>query len=284
MGTVVHVQPVVLTERVKKIFESVDTDMSEWKSHSPLSQVNKSAGKAGVACPERVVEAVQQALSISKVTEGAFDPTWASMWHVWDFSTHRVPTDDEIIKLLPLVNWKNVEVSGHVVSLKTEGMVLGLGGIAKGTALNIARDALVASGVVNFMVQVGGQVLAHGSERTIGIRNPGNLKDELLGTVTLKNTSISTSGNYEKFFIADGVLYHHIIDPSTGFPTEGLKSVSVIAQDAAFADALSTALMVLGVAKGMQLVEELEGVEALFIDDLMVMHVSSGFDLETTDF
>ncbi len=280
MGTVVHVQPGKYVKQVKETFERVDAEMSEWKSNSPLSQVNKSAGKAGVVCPNEVVEAVQQALSIAKLTQGAFDPTWASMWHLWDFTSGRFPSEIEVARLLPLVNWKKVVVTNNTVLLENADMLLGLGGIAKGVALNDSRDALLAEGVQNFMLQVGGQVLVHGGERVVGIRNPIGHAYEVVGTVMLKDTSISTSGNYEKYFIEDGVRYHHIIDPSTGFPTRGTKSVSVIAEDAALADALSTALMVMGVKEGLVLVEKLQGIEALFIDEAMKIHRSTSFHLE----
>ncbi len=277
MGTVVYVQPGIYSHKIKNIFARVDNDMSEWKSNSPLSIVNKSAGMQGALCPVSVVEAVQEALSIAELTMGAFDPTWASMWNAWDFTKQQVPSLAEINALLPLVNWENVEVTGQVVSLKEKGMKLGLGGIAKGIALDDSRDALIADGVKNFMLQVGGQVLVHGNERVIGIRKPEGSPNELIGTVTLKNASISTSGNYEKFFMKDGTRYHHIIHPKTGYPARGLQSVTVISQDATLADALSTALFVMGIKDGITLIESLSNAEALFIDDNNVIHQSSGF-------
>jgi FAD:protein FMN transferase len=284
MGTVVHVEPSRYASLVQEIFERVESEMSEWKDNSPLTLVNNSAGKSEVACPDRVLSAVQTALSIAEMTDGAFDPTWASIWHLWDFTKSNVPTKMEVSRLLPLINWKNIRISGQLVSLKKEGMLLGLGGIAKGIALHEARDALIAEGVADFMLQVGGQVLVHGSERVIGIRKPDGSPNELIGTVTLKDTSVSTSGDYEKFFIVDGVRYHHIIDPSTGFPARGVNSVTVVTNDASIADALSTALMVMGVTEGMALVEDLHGVEALFIDDSMALYLSTGFDLDAFPF
>ncbi len=281
MGTVVHVNPGTYASLVQEIFVQVDNEMSEWKANSPLALVNNAAGKLEIACPPRVISAVRTALSIAKMTDGAFDPTWASLWHLWDFTKGKVPTKKGIHKLVPLVDWKKVQVTNNTILLEEDGMLLGLGGMAKGIALNDSRDALLAEGVKNFMLQVGGQVLVQGTNRVVGIRNPVGLGQELVGKVTLKDTCISTSGNYEKFFIEDGVRYHHIIDPSTGFPSNGVKSVSVIAEDAALADALSTALMVMGVKEGLVLVEELQGIEALFIDDAMKMHRSTGFHLET---
>jgi len=277
MGTAVYVQPGTYISLVKEIFDRVDREMSEWKSGSSLSAVNIHSGKSGVICPDEVVDAVLTALSISKLTEGAFDPTWASMWHLWDFTSKGVPSKSEVNAFLPLINWKNVSITNNTILLEEEGMLLGLGGIAKGIALDKCRDALLEQDVVNFMIQAGGQVLAHGVKRVVGIRIPNGLPTELIGTATIQNESIATSGNYEHYFIEDGIRYHHIIDPKTGYPARGVQSVTVISQDATLADALSTSLFVMGVKDGITLIERLSNVEALFIDDNNVIHQSSGF-------
>jgi thiamine biosynthesis lipoprotein len=281
MGTVVHVQDGTNIEIVKEIFEHIDSELSEWRPNSSLSEINMNAGKSGVNCSETVVSAIRKALYIAHLTDGAFDPTWACMWHLWDFELKRAPSIKEVVSLLPLVQWKKVSVTNTTIFLEDEGMLLGLGAMAKGIALNQTRDALLANGVEDFLLRVGGQVLVQGSERTIGIRNPEGLAYDIIGVVTLQNRCISTSGDYEKYFFIDGVRFHHIIDPATGFPTTGLKSVSVIAEDAAIADALSTALMVMGVHAGLALIEELDGIEVLFIDDLMALHQSTGFHLDS---
>jgi len=130
------------------------------------------------------------------------------------------------------------------------------------------------------MLVAGGQVLAQGATRRIGIRKPDGIPSELIGVVEITNACISTSGDYEKYFEVDGIRYHHIIDPRTGFPASGVRSVTVLAKDAAVADALSTALFVLGVETGMEFVENTERVEALFIDRTSLVHKSSGFNLD----
>jgi thiamine biosynthesis lipoprotein len=201
------------------------------------------------------------------------------MWDIWDFNSSVVPEKQEIKSRLPLVDWKKVEVRGNFVFLQTEGMLLGLGGIAKGVALDNARDSLLSKGIEEFMLQCGGQILAHGKERVVGIRNPDGLPHEIVGKVTIKNQSISTSGNYEKYFILDNVRYHHILDPRTGYPATGMKSVTVVTENAALGDALSTALFVMGTGKGMLFVERTVGVEVLFIDSENGIHKSSGFIL-----
>jgi thiamine biosynthesis lipoprotein len=277
MGTMVIVQPASATHIVQEIFERVDSQMSEWKVNSPLSVVNAQAGKSPVVCPPALCSAIALALSISKQTEGAFDPTWAALWDLWDFKNPRLPKVSEISSRLPLVNWKNVVLDGSSVFLAKKGMALGLGGIAKGIALNQARDALLSHEINDFMIVVGGQVLVHGDRRRIGIRKPDGLQNEYIGIVEIENKCISTSGDYEKYFEDKGIRYHHILDPSTGYPARGLRSVTVIANDAAVADALSTGLFVMGLSDAMRLVEHAFDIEALFIDSHNVVFASSGF-------
>ena len=279
MGTMVFVQPALYVSEVKEVFTLTEAEMSEWKSESPLSKINRSAGITSVECSELLVAGVAESLSVAELTNGAFDPTWACMWDIWDFNTSIVPDKQEINSRLPLVDWNKVEVRGNSVFLQKEGMLLGLGGIAKGIALDNARDSLVSNGIDDFMLQCGGQILAHGKERVVGIRNPDGVPHAIIGKVAIKNQSISTSGNYEKYFVLDAVRYHHILDPRTGYPATGMKSVTVITENAALGDALSTALFVMGTEKGMQFVERTVGVEALFIDIESVIHKSSGFTL-----
>jgi thiamine biosynthesis lipoprotein len=280
MGTTIYVQPSTATGIVQNVFERVDEQMSEWKKDSPLTNVNVQAGKSPVLCPIEVCSAIELALSIAKQTDGAFDPTWAALWELWDFKVTSLPEATLISSRLHLVNWKLVVIEQNTIYLPKVGMAIGLGGIAKGIALNHARDALVHAGITDFMIVAGGQVLAQGATRRIGIRKPDGISSEFIGVVEITNACVSTSGDYERYFEVDGVRYHHIIDPRTGFPARGVRSVTVVAKDAAVADALSTALFVLGVETGLEFVECTERVEALFIDRNSRVHKSSGFKLE----
>jgi len=279
MGTRVHVEPSRAARIVERIFSKIDEEMSEWKASSVLSRVNQAAGVTPIECSEELIAVVQQALDISSLTKGAFDPTWASMWELWDFDSPSLPDEQEISKRLPMVDWERVKVTENTIFLTDEGMALGLGGIAKGVALNKVRNAMIEEGIEDFMIVVGGQVLVGGAARTVGIRKPDGLPNELIGTIEIKDTSASTSGDYEKYFERDGVRYHHIIDPRTGYPSKGTRSVTVIAHDAALADALSTALCVMGADQGLLLVNQLAGVEALFINENGVLLKSEGFHL-----
>jgi len=182
---------------------------------------------------------------------------------------------------LPSVNWKNVLLNKNEQSVYLPLGNIGLGGIAKGVALDKARKVLLQQGFEDFMIVAGGQVLVHGSKNgqpwRVGIRDPEKEQTDYFAVLELTDTCVSTSGNYEKFFMKDGIRYHHIIDPKTGYPARGVQSVTVISQDATLADALSTALFVMGVEDGIRLIESVSNVEALFIDENNVIHQSSGF-------
>ena len=155
--------------------------------------------------------------------------------------------------------------------------------IAKGVALDLAREALIAKGVNDFMIVAGGQVLVNGLNNgrpwRVGIRDPEKEQDEYFAVLEVTDTCVSTSGNYEKFFFKDGVRYHHIIDPRTGFPAKDTVSVTVISKDATLADALSTAMFVLGPVGAIELANKIEGVDALIIAENGDLSKSAGFPL-----
>ena len=277
---------------VFEIFRRVDTEMSEWKDSSPLSAVNRNAGLAPTPVPDELRRVIARAIEIGDLTDGAFDPTWAAMWGLWDFNAQqpRVPADAEIAARLALIDYTAVQVDDDAgtVALPRAGMFIGLGGIAKGYALDRAAAALREAGINSFLLSAGGQIVVGdprvdgpppgGAARPwrVGIRDPRGPGDDSFATLDLTNSGISTTGDYERSFMLDGVRYHHVLDPRTGRPSHGVRAVSVVSPDATLADALSTALMILGVERGMELVESLEGVEAVFIDDLGAVHVSGG--------
>lgn len=271
-------------QRVLNIFHDVDLQMSEWKPDSPLSMVNLLAGNRPVKVPSDVFNAVKRSLEIAKLTSGCFDPTWAAFWELWDFSPSTkgiVPSKEQIESRLPLVNWEAVQMNdqGRTIFLPESGMMLGLGGIAKGVAVDQSATELKKRGIKNFMLVAGGQVFVSGTHDGIpwkvGIRQPGGKPDALIATIHATDTCISTSGDYEKYFESDGLRYHHIIDPRTGFPARGIRSVTVITPDATLADALSTALFVLGADRALELVDDLPDVEAVIINSSGKIRMSS---------
>ena len=293
MGTIVEV--VVPAERsvhaaqiVFETFQEVDAAMSEWREGSPLAAVNAGAGGPAVAIPAELVALLQAALELGQLTGGAFDVSWAALWGVWDFQADppTLPAASEVARRAALVDFRRVELDAGAgtVRLPVPGMKIGLGGIAKGHALDVAAGRLRAAGITDFQLSAGGQVLAGGRRGAaawvVGIRDPRGEASEAFARLPIDgpfaDMSVSTSGDYERFFELDGVRYHHLLDPRRGTPARGLRSATVICADATRADALSTAVFVMGADAGLALVEHLDGVEAVTVDASGQVGVSAG--------
>ncbi len=283
MGTTVHVEAVNGEDclpLVMSIFNSVEFQLSEWDGASPVSELNLNGSIPLSEFPEVSLYALEQSLAVAELTNGAFDPTWAAMWNVWDFKNGIKPSDELIQAKLPLVNWKHVSLTQGDCAFQQEGMAIGFGGIGKGVALDVCKKELDEFGVQDYLIIAGGQVLVRGLKDgkpwKIGIRTPERVAPHAV--LHLTDTCVSTSGDYERFFVEDGIRYHHIIDPKTGYPASGTKSVTVVTNNATLADALSTALFVIGPLEAMKLVNEQEGVEAYIIDSEDRVHMSCGME------
>jgi thiamine biosynthesis lipoprotein len=265
------------------IFRDVDEQMSEWKATSPLSAVNAAAGSHPVEVPDDLRAVIRRGIEIGELTGGAFDITWAALWGLWDFNATepKVPSDVEIAERLALVDYRRLEIddTAGTVYLPREGMVIGLGGIAKGHALDRSARALRERGIDSFLISAAGQMMLGGRRSgrpwRVGVRDPRGGLEEYFARIELTDTSIGSSGDYERYFILDGVRYHHILDPRSGRPTRGLRGATVVCPDATLADALSTALMVLG-PEGLALAELLDEVEAVVVDAEGEVHTTSG--------
>ncbi len=266
------------------IFREVDATMSEWKDSSPLSAVNKAAGRHPVAVPDDLRGVIRRSLEIGRRTDGAFDVTWAALWGLWDFTTEQpqVPSDSAIEQRRTLVDFRRVEIDDEAatVYLPREGMLIGLGGIAKGYALDVSARALRDRGIDSYLISAAGQMMVGGRRGDrpwrIGVRDPRGAPSDYFTFVEATDTSISTSGDYERYFIHEGIRYHHVLDPRTGRPSRGVRSVTVICADATLADALSTALMILGTERGLAVAEAWTGVEALIVDNQGDVHFTRG--------
>lgn len=264
-------------------FKRIEALMSEWREGSELFRINANAGLKPVLVSDELFNVIDAGQKVSVVSDGAFDITWAAMRGLWDFSgrDNKVPGDAEIKKRLPLVNYKDVQLDydKKTVFLKKKGMAIGLGGIAKGYAVDKAMEIVAKKGVRNAIIKAGGDMRVQGAEDRrpwkIGIRDPRR-KDRNFATIEMTDASISTSGDYERFFEKDGVIYHHIMDPRTGYPARLAQSVTVTGPDTLTTDALSTAVFVLGAKDGLMLVESLNGIEAVIIDAEGGIHGSSG--------
>ena len=258
-------------------------------SYSPTSDVTRISTAGGGGGPVRVapevVEVVSKALEIAELSGGAFDPTIGALAGVWGWSgeSGKVPSEEELARLLPLVDYTRIRVDedASTVELTGPGRALNLGGVAKGYIVARAIEKLKAGGVTRGIVRAGGDLTVFQTAKRprpfkIGIRHPREA-EKLLGEALVTGGAVTTSGDYERFFIKDGVRYHHILDPATGMPARGSRSVTIVAEDPTRADALSTAVFVMGPEAGMALIERLDGVEGVIVDAKGRVLRSSGF-------
>ena len=252
----------------------LDRMMSLYKDGSEITRLNLAAGEHSVTVSPELIEVVQHARQVSELSGGAFDVTIGPLAVLWQMKLKEraVPSDREIKAVLSRVNYKDVLVDkkGSTIFLTRKGMIMDLGGAAKGYAADRAAEALKKQGISNALVAVAGDIRAMGRREDgkpwrIGVQHPREA-DKTLAALELSDRSISTSGDYERFTIINKKRFHHILDPRTGKPSEGMESVTVIGDQGAVLDPLTTALFILGPEKGMQLVKDL-GYEAIFVDD-----------------
>lgn len=256
---------------------------SSYRDDSDVARINAAAGKSLVEVHPETVEVMRKALYVAALSGGAFNPAVGALSRVWGPSGEKgvVPGEEEIERLLPLVDYRYIVLKEHdrKAGLEKEGMAINLGGVAKGYIVDKAVSAMRNAGVVRGIIHAGGDMTVFqkdsGRSFTIGIQDPREKK--LLGEAYVHDGAVATSGDYERFFIKNGVRYHHILDPKTGFPARGTRGVTLIAKDPTVADALSTAVFVLGPEKGMALIEGLGGVEGVIVGEDAKVSVSSGF-------
>lgn len=263
--------------------ERVDWVANEWQSGSPLAEVNHAAGSGlPVPIPPDLSALLARSVELSRSTHGAFDPTWAALWGLWNLRANplKIPDEASVESRRALVGVDGLTLGEGSAQLRDEGMALGLGAIAKGWALDRAADALIAAGIADFSLSAGGQVRVEGQSPAggpwrVGLRAPRGGPDERFAVVSLGSGSVSTSGDYERFAELGGVRFSHILDPRSGWPAQGVQSATVIARDGTSADALSTAMFVLGPQDGIALAVEL-GVDAVIVDAAGELHLSPG--------
>ncbi|MFH2114327.1 MAG: FAD:protein FMN transferase [Spirochaetota bacterium] len=271
----------------KRLFE-IEATMSINTPGTIVGSVNAAAGNRPVKVPKDVLDVTRRALYYTELTGSAFDPTIGPIVKLWNIGLdgERVPEPWEIEQALPLVDAKAVEIDERAgtIYLSRAGMLLDLGGIAKGYAADEVGRILSQHGVKAAVIDLGGNVKVvgrkpDGSKWRIGVQNPSDARGAYIGIASLgKGATVVTSGIYERYFIdTDGRSYHHIFDTRTGYPVEGeLFSVTVISTTSMDADGLSTALFALGLKRGMSLAESQEDVEAIFIDSANRVYISSG--------
>lgn len=263
--------------------EALEQRISWRVADSDIQKLNDAAGKDWVTVSDETLDILETAQSVSEKSGGAFDVTVAPISHLWDFDDelNEVPDSDLIASLLPYVDYSllRIDETEKTASLKNLGMAVDLGSVGKGAACDAAIKAYEEAGAKAAVIAVGGSVGVYGEKSSgklwsIAVRDPNS--DGTLGAVTLSSGFVSTSGSYEKCFEQDGVLYHHLLDPKTGYPAESeLVSVTVSADSGVLSDALSTACFVLGKEDGMKLLEEF-GAEGIFIDNDQNITVTDG--------
>jgi thiamine biosynthesis lipoprotein len=244
--------------------------MSTYIPDSEISRINRAAGKQAVAVSPEVEEVIREGIFWSEQSNGAFDITVEPLVQLWDFDGEKefIPGESTIRKTASLVNYRNIEIKDHNVRLKNRGMAINVGGLAKGYAVDRAISILrskVSSGIVN----AGGDLYAFGQKSkqnswTIGLQHPRKPQD-LLAAFAVKNQAIATSGDYQRYFMKDGVRYHHIFDPQTGRPARMMISTTIITTEVMDADALATAVFVMGPDKGIEWVDSMANIEAMLV-------------------
>ncbi len=260
----------------------VDALMSSFRPGSELSRVNRGAETRPVPVSPELFALIRRAQAISRLSGGAFDITYASVGHLYNFRQGIAPDDRALKQALPAVDYRSLVLDPETRSVRfaRPGMRIDLGGIAKGHAVDRAIALLRARGVREALVSAGGdtRILGdhHGRPWLTGIRDPRRPPGTSAVVLPLADTAISTSGDYERYFERDGVRYHHIISPRTGRPARAVRSVTILGPDATTTDALSTTVFVLGPRDGLALVERLAGIEAVIIDAAGRVHYSSG--------
>ena len=267
----------------EKLFEVAITEiqrieklLTTFSNDSITAKINEMAGIQAVEVDEEVFQLIKRAQFISKITQGAFDISYGSLdkkfWN-FDLQMTSLPNPNEAKKSVALINYENIilDESNQTVFLKNKGMRIGFGGIGKGYAAEMAKKKLIEANVDSGIVNASGDLTAWGFQEngepwTIGIADP-NQKNAIFSAFKITNRAVATSGNYEKFVIINNKKYSHTIDPKTGYPVSGIKSVTILAENAEIADALATPVTVMGIDIGLDFINQLKNIGCIIVDD-----------------
>ena len=261
--------------------QRIDRTYSPHRSDSELARVNAAAAQHPVQISDEFFQLVARAQEFSRLSQGAFDITFASAGALYDYREGRLPDDLSLARAVQAIGWRQLQLDPQRPSLRflRPGMRIDLGGFAKGHAVDRSIRLLQRLGIRHAIVSAGGDSRLLGDRRgrpwTIAIRDPRRA-DGIVALLPLEDTAISTSGDYERCFERDGVRHHHLIDPRTGRSADAVRSVTILAPDGLTTEALSKTVFVLGVERGLQLIETLSGVDAVVVDANGVLHYSSG--------
>ena len=272
----------------KKEIIRIENLISSWDQKSETSRINRNAGIAAVEVSKELFDLIFRAQQISKLSSGAFDLTFAAIDKLWNFDGREseMPNPDALKASVFNIGYQLIELDEEslTVFLPKKGMKIGFGAIGKGYAADSAKQLLVERGVLGGIINASGDMNTwgtkpDGSSWTIGIVNPMNNK-KVFSWFSLEHNAVVTSGDYEKFTQINGRRYSHIIDPRTGIPSQGIVSCTIFAGKAELADAIATAIFVMGVESGLFLIDQLPDIEAILIDDSGIIHRSKNIEIE----
>ncbi|WP_028121379.1 FAD:protein FMN transferase [Epilithonimonas tenax] len=289
----------VVDDRDSVAFEHIETAVLEiqrienllttYKDNSQTHIINQNAGIRPIKVDSEVFELIERSLRISHITDGYFDISYGGIdKSFWNFNRDmkQLPDPELVKKHLKLVNYKNIilDQENHTVFLKEKGMRIGFGGIGKGYAAEMAKRVLQERGVVSGVVNASGDLTTWGTQAdgkpwTIGIADPDNAALPF-SYMNITNTSVATSGNYEKFVMIDGKKYSHTINPKTGMPVSGIKSVTIICPNAEIADAMATPVGIMGIDAALNMVNQINHLECIIIDDFNKIYSSQNINLK----
>jgi thiamine biosynthesis lipoprotein len=291
MGTRIAVQ--LWSENPQQAVDAIDAVMAEmhrtdalmstYKPESQLSQVNAHGYERPVQVDADIIDVVQKSLEYSRLSEGVFDVTYASVGYLYDYRTHQHPTEAQIAAALPGVDYRQVllDPQARTIRFLKPGMRIDLGGIAKGWAVDRSIEILRKRGIEHAMVNAGGDTALLGDRLgkpwVVGIRDPRKA-GAVVARIPLQDEAISTSGDYERYFEENGQRYHHIIVPGTGKSPDAVRSVTVIGANATRTDGLTKTVFILGVEKGMAFIRKLGDVEAVIVDKDGQVFYSAGLE------
>ncbi|BAV06871.1 thiamine biosynthesis lipoprotein [Filimonas lacunae] len=269
--------------------QRIETLLTTFQDNSETNQVNRMAGIQPVEVSAEMLQLVSRSVKLSKLTQGAFDITYGSVdKRFWNFDTtmQSLPDKATAAASVRLINYRNIVINEEqsTLFLKEKGMRIGFGGIGKGYAAERAKAVLQQKGVTSGIVNASGDLTTWGTQPdghpwTVGIANP-DIPHQLFSSLTISGMAIATSGNYEKYVVIDGKKYSHTIDPSTGMPVQGIKSVSILCPNAEMADAMATPVMIMGIKAGLHMINQIKGMACLIINDHNQLFTSANIRLQ----
>jgi len=256
--------------------QRIEKLLTTYNEESETALINRNAGIQPVKITRETFHLIQRSQKISEITQGAFDITYGSVdKRLWNFDAdmRKLPEARTALKMVRLINYRNIHMDeqDYSVMLKEKGMRIGFGGIGKGYAAERAKWVMKENGIVSGIVNASGDMTTWGLQPdgkpwTIGIADP-NAKDKIFSYMNITDMAVATSGNYEKFILVNGQKYSHTINPKTGLPIRGIKSVTIISTNAEVADAMATPVMIMGIGAGLDMINQINNLEAIVVDD-----------------